>query len=246
LLNFQRIPQLAVAGALGLIGLAGLLSAQPPASGAGLPPVTPAWGRDVRVNPTTSLTPDLQSNFTLAINPTNPNVAIASYDSLDANNTNSAYAVSTDSGRTWTGTQFYGSWSSTYQMIPFGNTSVGFDRNGIAYYIGQAAGQSGSGYFVLTSTTGLAWSTPVPIHLDLNYLEYHDQAHLAVDRSANGPFSGSLYLATRYTTSGAFNGIKLRYSRDQGLTWSSDIAISDPDHDLSWGPALVATADGIL
>jgi hypothetical protein len=243
----RQIPRVAGAGAALLFGLLIVLGIGHPAlSAAWFPAVaSPAWGTDVRVNPTTSLTPDLQANFSLAVNPTDPNNLIASYDSLDPNNTNSAYSVSTDAGRTWTGAQFYGSWSPTDRLIPFGNNSVRFDRNGVAYYTGQAAGESGSGYFVLTSTTGLAWSTPVPISVDPGYVEYHDQAHLAVDTSAGGSFAGSLYIAWRYT-SDAVHGIKLRYSRDGGHTWTADIPVSDPGHDESWGPSIVTAADGTI
>ncbi len=241
----RHIPRLAVGSAAFLIGLVILLGSQQPASGTTLPPPTPQWGHDVRVNPTSSLTPDLQKNFSLAVNPTDPNNIIASYDSLDTNNTNSAYSYSTDAGRTWTGALFYGSWLATSRMIPFGNTSVAFDRQGIAYYAGQAAGENGSGYFVLTSTNGMAWSTPVPISVDLGYIEYHDQARLTVDGRASGPFAGSLYIAWRYT-SDAPHGIKLRYSRDGGHTWTGDIPVSNANHDISWGPDVVAAADGTV
>src|SRR5690348_816718 len=138
----RYIPWLATLGAAGLITLAALLGTQQPAASAPVPPGTPAWGQDVRVNPTTSLTPDLQTNYSFAVNPTNPDNIVASYDSLDPNNSNSAYSVSTDGGRTWTGGAFYGSWSPTDRLIPFGNTGIGYDRQGVIYYTSQAAGES--------------------------------------------------------------------------------------------------------
>src|SRR4051794_22370456 len=122
----------------------------------------PQWGTDIQVSPDFQITPEAQRNFSMAINPTNPDNIIASYNSQVLHNYLSGYASSTDSGRTWTGGRFTGPWKPD-NMTPFGFTSVAYDAQGTGFYASQATGTDNSGYFVLTTTNGLAWSTPLPI-----------------------------------------------------------------------------------
>src|SRR6478672_2701173 len=105
----MRVSHLVPAGLLGAATLLCILAAtmltSPVAQGAGAtrPAVPPQWGPDIRVNPQTSATPSVQRNYSLAIDPTNPNHVIASYDSQHPPTSISGYAWSTDAGRTWAG-----------------------------------------------------------------------------------------------------------------------------------------------
>src|SRR2546430_2553520 len=89
----------------------------------------PQWGPDIRINPDLGSEPSAQRNYSIAINPTNPNNIIASYDSQGVHNSRSAYAWSTDAGRTWASGFFDGPWGSD-ALTPLGNAHVAFDHNG--------------------------------------------------------------------------------------------------------------------
>src|SRR4029079_16589373 len=66
----------------------------------------PQWGPDIQVNPRVTITPSAQKNFSLAINPIDPNMVIAGYNSSNPSGGLSAYAWSTNAGRTWGGGMF--------------------------------------------------------------------------------------------------------------------------------------------
>ncbi|MDQ6740547.1 MAG: exo-alpha-sialidase, partial [Actinomycetota bacterium] len=233
-------------GGLGALLLASILAviieqpisrAAPPASG-----VPPTWGTAIRVSPVFTTTPDAQVNYALAVNPVNPDRVLAGYDSYGPNAITSGYALSSDAGRTWTGDRFYDTWISN--TMPSGNTSVGFDRAGTGYLVSQVLGQAATGYVVLTTTTGSTWSMPVPIALS-DYSQYRSQAHLAVDARPSSPLAGSLYVAWRYFTTGPL-GIRLRYSRDAGRTWSQDVLVSDVGNEAGEQPSIQVAGDGSI
>src|SRR4051794_31456195 len=73
----------------------------------------PQWGPDIRVNPTPTDTPYhlLQLNPSLAVNPANPNLVIAGWESFQSAPTVDAYQWSTDQGVTWSGGRFEGHWN---------------------------------------------------------------------------------------------------------------------------------------
>src|SRR4051794_16572074 len=62
------------------------------------PAPVPQWGVDIQVNPTPTGTPyhPLQMNFSLAVNPVNPNNVIAAWDSWQLDPGPDAYGWSTD------------------------------------------------------------------------------------------------------------------------------------------------------
>ncbi len=74
-----------------------------------IPP--PVWGRDSQVNPPPPL-PAAERNIALAINPLDPQIVIAGYDSLEQNFLRSGYGASSDGGATWTADRFLGPWGS--------------------------------------------------------------------------------------------------------------------------------------
>src|SRR5207248_2307745 len=92
----------------------------------------PQWGPDIQVNPTVSSTPSAYRNFSLAVNPINPNNVIASAESAYSDQGLIAYRWSTDAGRNWGGGWFPGPWGDDQR--PGRDTRVAFDANGIGYY----------------------------------------------------------------------------------------------------------------
>src|SRR5436305_1678418 len=94
----------------------------------------PQWGPDIPVNAPLSDTYGIHKQFSLAIDPTNPDDVIAGYDSYREGPGESGYSWSTDAGRSWAGGRFTGPWYGTEEMRPSGDTHVGFDARGVGYY----------------------------------------------------------------------------------------------------------------
>ena len=245
----KRLPSLLIT-AFSFAAIILLAASSSPKAGAfhipGVP--EPQFGLDIRVNPRAQSTVlvTLAKNGSFAINPANTNHVIAGYDNNVANILNSGYAASSDAGRTWLAGAFDDPWGAD-QLSPVGNADVEFDGHGVGYYSGLAIGPSATGYFVLTTTTGLAWSTPVPIVVSGND-EGRNQGELVVDKRTSGPFAGSLYIFWLYTnnTTPFYHGITLRYSRDGGRTWSADIQASDAGNEFGRGPSAAIASNGTI
>jgi hypothetical protein len=76
-------------------------------------------------------------------------------------------------------------------------------------------------------TTLVARGTPSPIFRGL----FHDKVQLEVDRGADSPHDGNVYVCwARFTASAANNGVFFSRSTDQGRTFSNPIKISDSVH----------------
>jgi hypothetical protein len=173
-----------------------LVAGQSQAS-AGIQPQSPTtgdphWGLDIQVNPTPTGSPyqPMQLNFSMAVNPTNPNSVIAGWDSYQSAPSSVAYGSSSDQGLTWSGGRFDGPWNPG-NMIPVGNVSVGFDAHGTGYYASQAQGNNEVGYFVVTTTNGTAWGTPLPI-VSTDFNTGYNWGHMTVDPRATGQHAGSV------------------------------------------------------
>jgi hypothetical protein len=205
----------------------------------------PQWGFDVRVNSLSGDKETVQRNFALAVDPTNPNRLLAGFDTHQIS-IQSAYASSTDGGRTWANGLFPGPWTSD-SLDPFGNIGVAFDGTGVGYYTSQAITNTLSGYFVLTTTNGTQWSAPAPVVVS-DYSQYRHGAYLAVDPRVSGTYARRLYMFWLYTTSTEpyLHGISMRYSSDGGATWSNDIQVSSPGHEYAFSPSAFVAADGTV
>ncbi len=208
----------------------------------------PTWGTDIQINSVPAL-PAVGRNIALAGNPRNPQVVIAGYDSVEQNGLRSGYAGSSDAGRTWTAGRFEGPWG-TEQFIPLGNTSVAFDAAGIGYYATQAATNTINAYFVLTTTNGSTWSSPIQV-ASAGSEAYRSQAILVADPRPVVPaasYAGSLYMFWYFTKSTApyYLGIQMRYSRDGGRTWSADVQVSSPANFAAYNPTATVAADGTI
>jgi hypothetical protein len=128
------------------------------------------------------------------------------------------------------------------QDLPIGDVSVAFNRQGVGFYSSFAQSADSNGYYVLTTTNGLDWSTPVPIATNDNSI-YRYKARLTVDNSAASPYSGRLYFLAHLNNSipPYFHGVKLHYSTNSGSTWSGEVDVSDPQ----WGYATYGVSAAI-
>jgi hypothetical protein len=205
----------------------------------------PQWGLDILVSTPATSTATTRSNVSLAVNPRDPNQVLAAYNSDYSDGTAlSAYAWSTDAGRSWRGDRFADRWYGG-TLLPYGGSAVAFDRQGTALYASLGVGDTLNGYFVLTTTIPAPWNTPVPVTIN-DYNTYRDEARLAVDPRPSGPDAGSLYLVTRYFNLQLFGGVELHTSRDGGQTWSNDIPISDPGREDNEGLSAAVASDGTV
>jgi hypothetical protein len=206
----------------------------------------PVWGPDIKINPTEIPVPNrsVQRNFDMVANPANPQMLFTSYDNQRESTNRSAYAVSTDSGQTWNGGAFVDTWEGGH--LPLGDTNVAANGQGVAYISSFAQSPNSNGYFVLSSTNGLNWSTPVPIVVTDNY-SFHYKTQLSVDSSTTSPYSGRLYFFSQLSNNipPFFQGVKLQYSANGGVSWSPEINVADPQwYYAAYGASAAVAKDG--
>ena len=69
-----------------------------------------------------------------------------------------------------------------------------------------------------------------------------------MDKRTSGPYSASPYLFyENYDSNQPFYlGIWEKYSRDGGLTWASEVPVSDPTHNYAHGPIARVASDGTV
>jgi hypothetical protein len=208
----------------------------------------PAWGTDILVNQPPVITPTNYKNHVIVVNPLDPRMIVGSYDHFDGDGSAPAYATSTDGGHTWATGTFTGSWGSGgYTPIP-GESNVAFDGRGNAYYTSLALSSTVStALFMLTSTNGLDWNTPVPVVVQGQY-EYVASVSLAVDQRTQGAYANSLHAFWTYIVNDEpfWRGIKTRRSTDGGISWSAQADVSDPVHIYSFGPSSAVASDGTV
>ena len=204
----------------------------------------PVWGPDIRVSPPSGKTTDLNRNLSIAVDPTNPNNAMASYVNFTSVGDRSFFSDSTDGGRTWTSARL--PLLGTDQMIPVHTGGVAYDAAGTAYYLTVAVTSTRSGVFVLTGTNGLLNQEVTIITSD--YSEFRGQPQLAVDPRSQGQFASNIYSFWLFSNNigGSFQGIWLRYSQDKGSTWSNDVKVSDPGNEISFGPSTAIGSNGTV
>jgi hypothetical protein len=205
----------------------------------------PQWGPDILVSTPATSTTTTRSNVSLVVNPHDPNQVLAAYNSDYSDGTAlSAYAWSTDAGRSWTGDRFADRWYGG-TLLPYGGLDVAFNPQGTAFYASLGVGDTLNGYFVLTTTIPAPWNTPVPVTVN-DYNTYRDEGRLAVDPRTSGPDAGSVYLFTRYYNLSLYGGVQAHISRDGGQTWSGDIPISDAGREDNEGLSAAVAADGTV
>jgi hypothetical protein len=209
-----------------------------------------SWGVDINVGSgaPSIAGPSNQEIFTrrkdhvIDVDPTNPNHLTAAFVQVDVG-FSSHYANSTDAGLTWSRGQI----ADPDGFYSGGNASIAYDGHGVAYLATLALSDTVNALNVYTSTSGAAWSEPVPIVI-FPSSEYRFLPILALDKRLSGSNAGSAYIF--YENYGSlkpfFLGVWGRYSRDGGRTWANEVAVSDPDHYYARGPVAVTGSDGTV
>ncbi len=202
-------------------------------------PHTPGWivaaGPEVDV----SNDPGVQSQVSVAIDPTDNRVLVAG--SGNWGRKTRAYS-STDGGSTWTASADPPLPAGVPQTCAFGDSTVGIDRLGRQYYafiVGLLCGRIGSAVgvpelFVAHRADATApWTTPTrPVAAlfagdALRHGEADDKPWLAVDVSPTSPHTNRAYVV--WTRSGGAEGIRVLLSRtdDGAHTWSAPVRVND-------------------
>ena len=177
------------------------------------------------VNPNFRLLPSsnsTQSEISVDIHPTNPNILFAS-----ANTTNwpvtTLYGTglywSTNGGINWTG----------YDNPPIGSNSgdpaavIGPNGN---FYIGYIRNGGGQGVSVSTNN-GASWNNYVAAS-DPGSGNLLDKNHLWVDKHLTSPYVNRVYDAWTHFVTGSpsDNQVVLNYSTNNGVSWSSFVDLS--------------------
>ncbi len=170
---------------------------------------------DVAVTTATNTT---QSENSVFVSPTNPQIVLNSNNSSDwpvSRIFGSSYWVSTNGGSTWTGSTAGAGGTNS------GDPATAIDLNGRMYinYI-SATGGIGASYSTNNGSTWTARTVSSKGSLDKN--------HMWVDNSTTSAFSGRLYSVWTNFLAGDpnVNNIELSRSTDAGVTWSSAVNIS--------------------
>jgi hypothetical protein len=222
----------------------GLLTHQALAVSGDSPATPPQWSTDVQVNPTPTEVDAGYESGSLAVSPIDPSFVVASYNVEDPD-PQIGYSYSTDKGRSWSGYRPQGPWG-TQNMFPVGDTYVAFNAAGVAYLTSQASDGQILGYFVLSSTNGITLSNALPIVVDPSSTG-RDQSYMVVDQRPGSQYAGSIYIFWRYIdVTNTEPRIVMRYSRDGGQSWSSDIVVSDPSGFEASNPWATIAPDGSI
>lgn len=194
-----------------------------------------------------SLSPLPQNESSIAVNPLNPLMLVAS--AVDARG---AYVyLSTDGGRTWTNKNL----GKVRTWMTGNDPSVGFDYLGNAYVMfGAFENVNGrNGVYVSKSTNnGSSWTRYVVIeHADsaTRDTSFEDKYYIQIDNAASSPFRGRMYTPwKRVIDRDSSTQIHVTHSTDGGLTWSTPIPAS-PKHtgvsyDTTFGQSFPLTTTG--
>jgi hypothetical protein len=173
-----------------------------------------------RILPTTNTT---QSELSIDINPTNPNIIFAGSNGTSWP-VSGVYGTgvywTTNSGTTWTG----------YDNPPFGSNSgdpaavIGLNGNFYMGYIRDAGGQGVS----VSTNNGSTWTSYIAGTDPSSSSDLLDKNHLWVDKKNGSPYSNRVYDAwTHFVTGSASeNQVVINYSSNNGVNWSSFIDLS--------------------
>lgn len=177
------------------------------------------------------------------------------YAAITGSGSTGPFARSTDAGQTWT-TTFTPTNSLPGVYIAVGPngatnggcvmyvTNTGSD-NGNRIYNFYRSTNGGANFTLMSTQSG--WAGYVGLHTGsrhtINNARTAPHPKIAMDNS-NGPYRGRLYFVNA-SNSPAGNGNKpdiwLRYSNDQGVTWSSPVRVNDnasPETSDQWFPEI--------
>lgn len=178
----------------------------------------------------------MQNESSIAVNPMNPNILIAS--AVDYRDTSATWIYySTDAGRVWKNKNLrrpYPGWRSS------NDPSVAFSYDGIGYLVyggfgilsdtGVLAGENG--VFLARSTDGgINWEPHIPIivHKGPQTLDstFEDKYYITCDNSPKSPYRGHLYVPwKRVTPKDSATQIVIAKSTNRGSDWSQPLSVS--------------------
>ena len=176
-----------------------------------------------RVLPTTNTT---QSELSIDIHPTNPNVLFAGSNGTSWP-VSGVYGTgvywSTNAGSTWTGNDnpspYFGTGNS-------GDPAAVIGQNG-NFYMGYIRDAGGQGVSVSTNN-GSNWSSYIAGTDPSGSSDLLDKNHLWVDKKSGSPYANRVYDAwTHFVTGNASeNQVVINYSSNNGVNWSSFVDLS--------------------
>jgi len=178
----------------------------------------------------------MQNESSIAVNPQNPQVIIAS--AVDYRDTSATWVYfSTDGGKSWKNKKLgrpFPNWRSS------NDPSVAYSYDGIGYLVyggfgnvsdtGLLYGENGV-FLARTTDDGKTWEAHIPIivHRGEQTLDsaFEDKYYITVDNSLNSLYRGTLYVPwKRVIPRDSSTQIVISRSIDKGNTWSKPIAIS--------------------
>ncbi len=174
--------------------------------------------------PTTNTT---QSELSVDVHPNNLNIVIGSANATPSPVGGVIYGTGTywtlNGGATWAGAD----------DPPYGRNSgdpaavIGLNGYFSVGFIDAGTNDGGQGVAV-SSNNGATWSRYVAGPRPVSSADLLDKNHLMVDKKASSPYVNRLYAAwTRFITGDPHeNEIELKYSADNGATWSASKYIS--------------------
>jgi hypothetical protein len=186
--------------------------------------------------------PGPQTNATVTVDPTNPNVLLAGSNDV-LHGTQLIYS-STDGGAKWSSSITIRPADDIASACP-SDPGVAIDLTGRQYYSYDVAtpcsSQGSSRIYVLTRAGPNApWSKPILV-ARLGSARFDDKPGVAVDASAVSPHRNRVYVAWTRVARNTSSRIVLSHSDDDGSTWSAPVPLSPNDgHDVTY--ASVATA----
>jgi hypothetical protein len=186
--------------------------------------------------------PGPQTNATIAVDPTNPNVLLAGSNDV-LHGTQEIYS-STDGGAKWASAITTRPPDDIAAACP-SDPGVAIDLTGRQYYsydVATPCSSQGSSRIYLLTRSGptASWSKPILV-ARLGSARFDDKPGIAVDVSPASPHRNRVYVAWTRVARNTSSRIVLSHSDDGGATWSAPVALSPNDgHDVTY--ASVATA----
>ncbi len=197
----------------------------------------------------------VQNESSIAVNPVNPSVLIASAVDYRRNSSTWVY-ISTDGGRTWINKNLgkpFPSWVSS------NDPSVAFDATGRGYlcYGGFDVSQPRTGengvFVAITTDNGQTWQAHIPVILHTGPQTpdsaFEDKYYITVDNSSTSPYRLTAYIPwKRVIARDSSTQIVLARSTDGGLTWSAPVPVSHrlphSSEDTTFGQSFPLAATG--